>query len=103
MEQIIFVPQKQFSCFATLLKSPMTVFFSTRLKRFHLGSLVLSDDDHHADAGQEGDDLHDRLLPLDADQQLWNDGDCGDVDEAAGGEGQDVGGCSGLSNPGRDE
>ena len=82
----------------------MTVFFYfDEAETFSSWSLVLSDDDHHADAGQEGDDLHDGLLPLDADQQLWNDGDGCDVDEAAGSEGQDVGGHGGLSNPGRDE
>ena len=55
-------------------------------------SLVKGDDDHERDSGKHGDDLFKRLpqagLSL---EQLGNDGDGGDVDEAAGGEGEDPG------------
>jgi len=73
-------------------------FYLVRFVSSFCDLFVLSNDDHHAHAGQKSDDLEDRLLPLDADQKFGNDGDGRDVDEAAGGEGQDVGGGGGLAD-----
>lgn len=60
-------------------------------------SLVLGDHHHHADPEQQGQDLHDGLAEAGAaHQELGQHGHCGDVDEAAGGEGQDPGGGGGA-------
>ena len=48
--------------------------------------LVLSNDDHHGHAGQQGEDLHDALLEGGALQQLGDHMDSSDVDEASGRE-----------------
>lgn len=58
-----------------------------------VSSLVLGDHHHHADAKQQRQDLHEGLAEAGAaSQQLGQHGHRGDVDEAAGGEGQDPGG-----------
>ena len=48
--------------------------------------LVLSNDDHHGHAGQQGEDLHDALLEGGALQQLGDHVHCRNVDEASGRE-----------------
>lgn len=56
-------------------------------------SLVLGDHHHHADPEQQRQDLHEGLAEAGAaHQQLGQHRHRGDVDEAAGGEGQDPGG-----------
>lgn len=56
-------------------------------------SLVLGDHHHHAHPEQQSQDLHHRLAEAGAArQQLRQHRHRGDVDEAAGGEGQDPGG-----------
>lgn len=65
-------------------------------------SLVLCNHHHHADSKQQGQDLHDGLAEAGAaNQELREHGHRGDVDEAAGGEGQDPGGGSGAHTLGQ--